>query len=155
MTIAVAVCAVVSLIIGGGVLLGGYLPNRLFNARIQPRTCQVFYGVASRWCRQGSITQTCYDVRRNVKPDGAMCWQSLTIGTFTNQQQAEQYASRGSSFSFPCFWDPNNACSYYDDYADVVGTLWAGVTFTCLSAVLFGVVVGVALWKCKRDYQQV
>ena len=144
----------ISFIIGGSVLLGGLLPNSLFNQRIQVKTCHRYADVNSYYCRYGAITQTCYAVRVNTRPDGVNCWQAPKIATFTNQQEAESYASRYRSYDFSCYWDWKNPCTYYDGFADVTGTLYAGIAFTSVAAILFGIFFGIAgynRWK-HRGY---
>jgi len=109
----------ISIIIGGSCLLGGLLPNSLFNQRIQVKTCHQYTSVRSYYCRYGAITQICYGVHLNTQPDGVNCWQAPKIATFTNQQEAESYASRYRSYDFSCYWDWKNPCTYYDGVADV------------------------------------
>jgi len=145
----------IAIIIGGGVLLGAYLPNTLFNQRIVGKICHRYAGVRSYTCRYGAITHTCYDVRVNTQPEGVNCWQSTKIATFTNQQQADSYASRYHPYDFNCYWDWKNACNYYNGPADVTGTLYAGITFTSVAALLFGIISGIFVynrWK-HRKYQ--
>jgi hypothetical protein len=124
-------CAIISM----GCILGGYIPNKSFNDRAQPRICQIYYSVYSYWCRAGYLTQECYSVDRNVQPNGTTCWSYDTIAHFTNKDLANQYAHRYASYSHKCYWDPNHPCTYYDDLADVQGTLIAGVVFVSVASI--------------------
>lgn len=150
MGLAIIICSLISLIIGCSVLLGGSLVNFRFNQRIQPETCNVFCSVHSYWCRSGAFSNQCYDVMRNVKPNGTQCWQAPTIARFTSKDLADKYAASCSTYTFNCYWDPNNPCNYYDGYADVHGTLIAGIVFTSLGFVLGVGNVGYYYWQRRR-----
>lgn len=152
-------CGSISLIIGLSVLLGGYFPNILFNNRAIQTSCHLYSNVYSYWCRSGAITTTCYGVYINVKPAAdTICWTSSKLAVFTNQDQANTYAQRYGSQYFECYFDPNNPCTYYYGLADVTGTLYAGIVFTCLSALLFGLILGNFVynyWTKTRNYEQI
>ncbi len=120
-------------IISIGCIFGGYIPNKFFNERAQPRICHIYYSVYSYWCRSGYLTQECYSVDRNVQPNGTTCWSYDTIAHFTNKDLANQYAHRFATSNQKCYWDPNHPCTYYDNLADVQGTLIAGVVFVSLA----------------------
>ncbi len=145
------VLGIVALVITTGVLCGGYLPNRFFNARAQKRTCHVYTSVHSYLCRFGAITRTCYDVVRNTKPDGATCWQAPAIATFESQSEADAYAASWAPYEYACVWDPENPCEYYHYYADVTGTLYAGIVFGALT-VVFSVIC--IILSCRASRQE-
>lgn len=147
---ALIICSFISLIIGVGVLIGGYVTNVHFNQRLQPKTCSVFCGVRSYWCNRGAFRSECFDVMRNVKPDGAECWQAPTIARFTSKTEADKYAASCYTYTFNCYWDPNDPCDYYTEYADVNGTLIAGIVFTALGSVLVVASVIYYCWYCRR-----
>ncbi len=148
--------AIVSAIIGVSVLLGGYMPNVWFNQRAVLTTCHRWASVDAYTCRNGAISQTCYDVRFNTKPDPANCWDAPRIATFVNQDQANAYAASYASYDFSCYFDWKNRCTYYNGLADIQGTLYAGIAFTVTSAILFGIPLGVAVYGCckRRKYDQ-
>lgn len=130
------VSGIIFLIIGGSLLLlGSYLPNRLFNERVQEKKCRVFYTISF-------VSQTCYDVVKNIKPDGATCWQAPTIATFVNETEAKKYASTFIPFTYTCYWDPDHICNYYDAHANVEVSLWIGIV-SILLVLIFLVVVSI------------
>lgn len=150
--IAISGCACA--IIGICVLLGGYMPNRMFNERAIATSCHRFYTVSSYFCRQGAITSTCYSVHMDTQPSGATCWQAPKVATFFDQSEANRYAAQFGQSNFPCYLDPNNPCTYYYVTSDVVGTLYAGIVFTCVSAILFFLCILMVVYEKRSRYTQ-
>jgi len=128
------VSGVVSIIIGAGVLLGAYLPYRMFNDNARTATCTVTAQTRSRLCRKGSFTHECYDVLIVTRAVDT-CWTYQTYATMYDQGLANQLAASLPSYKRTCYYV--NPCRPEFSLKDVHGSLWAGCVFTCLAAVCF------------------
>ena len=147
-------CGSVALIIGIGVLLGGYLPNALFNDRVVTKICKQNVVVIPYWCRKGGITSTCYNVVETIMAEGMSCGTNIVLATFTNQAEASKYANQWQRGQFSCYIDPHNVCTYYTSLADVTGTLYAGITFCSLATVIYMTLV-IYTWWTRKSYESI
>ena len=155
----IVICGIISLIIGGCVLLGAYLPNRLFNQRALSATCIETSFVHEYYCRFGVITRMCYDafLETSAVPK---CGSIRKIGTFESRSLAEQaLAQYRLPYKFACYYDPNDPCHPTKHLADTHGALWAGVVFTCLGTLFFAIWIGAFVYRRrhrdKREYESI
>jgi len=128
------VAGVVSLIIGGGVLLGAYLPFRIFNDNAHSTTCSISTGIRQRLCRKGAITHECYDIIVVTKAVDR-CGTFVTRMTLYDKDLANQIVASSPRGTRLCYYV--NECDPSFSLKDTNGSLWAGCVFTCLAAVCF------------------
>jgi hypothetical protein len=144
----------VCLIITSSVLLGGYLPARLFNDNAKKVTCTISTTVAQHLCRNGAITRNCYTININTR---AVDWcGTVQKGmTFYDKATADAYAARNPPYTRICYYIEECNPTFY--LKDVNGTFWAGIVFASLTAFFYAYLFGECMYKkCKsrRGYSE-
>lgn len=142
------------LIIATGVLLGGYLPSRLFNDNAKTATCTVSTTVAEYLCRNGAITRECYTI--NIRTRAVDWCGTVQKGmTFYDKATADAYAARNPPYTRTCYYV--DQCNPTVDLKDVNGTFWAGIVFTILTLLFYAYPFTVFIynqWRSCRGYNK-
>lgn len=149
------VAGVISLIIGGGVLLGAYRPYRQFNDAAVTATCTISTEIRQYLCRNGAVTRECYDiivVTRAVPT----CGTYITRMTVYDKALAEKIVASNPPYSRSCYYV--NQCDPKFSLDDVNGSLWAGCIFTSIAAVCLAFPIAAFAydkWRARGGYSQI
>ena len=137
--------------IGIGLLTGVYMVDVRYNQRAQLRTCDIFCDFSERMCSDSAgILRPCYDLVQNTRPQGQdiYCWNKQVLATFASPVGAPTCIP----YSRPCYWDPQSPCTFTWFLSDTTASLYIGVAFTLVGALLlFALIIEFGCSRCRRQ----
>ena len=149
--------SVVCFLIGAPVMLGGYLPFRLWNQAAVPSTCVTTGSLVQTYCNNlGGPQYFCYEAYAYTIAEGNRCGTSAYVGTYQTKQAAWGWLDEFLGKQ-PCYYVLGD-CLASPTLKDELGTLIAGSVFTALSAGLCAgaIVLCVLSKRAKRqEYEEV
>lgn len=157
------VCLVIAAVIGTICLTGGYLANILYNARYTETTCRftAYNFVPFKWSNWNCRDCTAYYASITTFTADGRSWATYQATVYPPGNSVERQ-TRWYQQHWPigrtvkCYQGPGTAYPPIFQLADTVGTLWSGVAFLALAAlILTTMIVSVVVKRkpcCRKGY---